>query len=225
MPKRFSKVARWWVYQLLCQRDGEHCQHCGAVPTNPISAARIEANSAAGGVSYTPSATLKRRAEKRDITLEVDHINEDKSDDRPENLQLLCKRCNVAKQNRARSSRPSDLCVRARERMRAEGCPATRVGKAVVDYRQGSAEMQAACQYEPSFRSWVLGVLRSTDHVAKGDLIDSGAEISGASITACERYLRKLTSSAGPLKEAKDSIGTKVIMMKPEFMAASDGEG
>lgn len=103
MPKRFSKVARYVVYQFLCQRDGEQCRDCGAVPTNPISTARIELNSAAGGVSYIRSAAPQRRAEKDEITLEIDHFNEDKGNNNPENLQLLCKRCNVAKQNRARS--------------------------------------------------------------------------------------------------------------------------
>ncbi len=215
MPKRFSKVARFWVYQLLCHRDGEHCQHCGAVPTNPISAARNELLGAAGSVSSILSAAPNKRANKDDVVLEIDHINEDSSDDRPQNLQLLCKSCNVTKRNQ----RPSDFWVRARERMRTEGCPATRIGKAAVDYRRGSAEMQAACQYEPVFRSWVLGVLRSTDHVAKDDAINSGAEISGASISTCERYLKKLTSSAGPLKEARDSMGGTVIMMKPEFVS------
>jgi hypothetical protein len=218
MPKRFSKVARFWAYQLLCQRDGEHCQHCGAVPTNPISAARNEVNSAAGGVSYIPSAAPQRRTQKGDITLEIDHINEDKSDDRPENLQLLCKPCNVAKGNRARSRRPSDLSVCVRERMRAEGCAGTRVGKAVVRYGSGSAEMQAAQMYELPFRGWLMGVLRSADFVEKEDAINSGAEITGASVPTINRYLKKLTSSAGPLKEARDAVGGTVIMMKPEFV-------
>jgi hypothetical protein len=218
MPKRFSKVARYLVYQFLCQRDGEQCKDCGAVPTNPISAVRIEVNSAAGGVSYIPSAAPKRRAEKGEITLEVDHLNEDKSDNRPENLQLLCKTCNVTKQNRARSNRPSDLSVCVRERMRAEGCSGTRVAKAVVNYGSGSAEMQAAQMYELPFRRWLMGILRSTDFVGKEDAIYSGAEITGASITTVDRYLKKLTSSAGPLKEARDSMGGTVIMMKPEYV-------
>lgn len=218
MPKRFSKVARYWNYQFLCQRDGEHCQGCGAVPTNPISAVRIELNSAAGGVSYIRSAAPKRPIEKGDITLEIDHINEDKNDERPENKQLLCKTCNVSKQNRARSKRPSVLSVCVRERMRQEGCAATRVSKAVVNYRGGSAEMQAAQMYELPFRRWLMQVLRSTDHVGKEDAIYSGAEITGASITTVDRYLKKLTSSAGPLREVRDSMGGTVIMLKPEFV-------
>lgn len=218
MPKRFSKVARYLNYQWLCRRDGEQCQHCGAVPTNPMSAVRVELNSAAGGVSYIPSAAPKRRIEKGEITLEIDHINEDKSDGRPENLQLLCKSCNVGKQNRARSNRPSDLSVCVGERMRLEGCPATRVVKSVVDYRSGSAEMQAAGQYEIPFRRWVMAVLRGTDHVEREDLIYSGAETVGCSPSTAERYLKKLMSSAGPLKEARDSMGGTVIMLKPEFV-------
>lgn len=218
MPKRFSKVARYLVYQFLCQRDGEQCKDCGAVPTNPISAVRIEVNSAAGGVSYIRSAAPQRRAEKCEITLEIDHFNEDKADNQPENLQLLCKSCNVAKQNRARSHRPSDLSVCVRERMRQEGRSATRVVKTAVDYASGSAEMQAAQLYELPFRGWLMQVLRNTDHVGKEDAIYSGAEITGASITTVDRYLKKLTSSAGPLREARDSMGGIVIMMKPEFV-------
>lgn len=220
MPKRLSKAARYWNYQYLCQRDGEHCQHCGAVPTNPISAVRVEVNSAAGGVSYIPSAALRRRVKKSEITLEIDHINEDKHDERPENKQLLCKTCNVGKQNRARAKRPSDLSVGVGERMRAEGCSATRVVKAVVDFAHGSAEMQAAGQCELPFRRWVMAVLGSTDHVEKRDLIYSGAETVGCSPSTAERYLEKMTSSAGALKEARDSMGGTVIMMKPEFVDA-----
>src|ERR1041384_7009493 len=223
MPKRLSKVARYWNYQFLCQRDGELCQHCGAVPTNPISAVRVELNSAAGGVSYIPSAALKPRTEKGDITLEIDHINEDKDDWRAENLQLLCKTCNVGKQNRARSKRaksaPSDLSVCVRERMRAEGCSATRVVKVGVDYARGSAEIQVAGQCELPFRRWVMAILRSTDHVDREDLIFSGAEKFGCSpATIREWYLPKLTSSVGPLKKDKNSQGEWVIMMKPEFV-------
>ena len=158
------------------------------------------------------------------IILEIDHINEDKSDERPENKQLLCKSCNVGKQNRARSKRPSDLRVCVRERMRQEGCSATRVVKTAVDYASGSAEMQAAQLYELPFRRWLMQVLRNTDHVGKEDAIYSGAEITGASITTVDRYLKKLTSSAGPLREARDSMGGTVIMMKPEFMGADGNQ-
>lgn len=218
MPKRLNKNARYLVYQFLCQRDGEKCKHCGEVPTNPISTALLEPNSAVGGVSYIPSKAARLRSKKGQIVLDVDHVNEDKNDWRPDNLQLLCRRCNVTKQNRARSKRPSDLSVCVRERMREEGCAATRVSKAVVNYRSGSAEMQAAQMYELPFRRWLMQVLRSTDHVGKEDAIYSGAEITGASITTVDRYLKKLTSSAGPLKEARDSMGGTVIMMKPEFV-------
>ena len=78
--------------------------------------------------------------------------------------------------------------------------------------------MQAAQMYELPFRRWLMGVLRSTDFVGKEDAIYSGAEITGASITTVDRYLKKLTSSAGPLRETRDGLGATVIMMKPEFV-------
>ena len=36
-------------------------------------------------------------ATSKDDVLEVDHINEDKNDSRPENLEILCHACNVGK--------------------------------------------------------------------------------------------------------------------------------
>jgi hypothetical protein len=92
------------------------------------------------------------------------------------------------------------------------------VAKAVVDYGSGSAEMQAAGLFEVPFRRWLMGILRSTDFVEKQDAIYSGAEETGASIPTIERYLKKLTSSRGPLRETRDNLGTTVIMMKPEFV-------
>jgi hypothetical protein len=214
MPKRWGKQTRAFAYLFLCARDGERCRECFAVPTKPISPAALYGSlSAAEGVSHTLSATLYKGRKPEIITLEIDHINDVKSDNRPENLQLLCKGCNVTKRNR----RPSDLYVCVSERLRSDGQPNTRIAKSVVDYTQGSPEMQAANYYEPRFRNWLLGVLASTDFLAKDDIINSGAEIAGCSTATASRYLVKLTSSAGPLLEQRDLLGRTVIMLKPEI--------
>ena len=73
MPKRSTRAERLRYYHYCVVRDGELCQDCGRVPPE------LEA------------------------PLEVDHIDEDKDNWDPINLQLLCKPCNVKKSRRIRS--------------------------------------------------------------------------------------------------------------------------
>jgi len=109
------------------------------------------------------------------------------------------------------------------KRHRKEGNSATRVVRGTVDYSNGSAEMRANNQYEVRFRNWLMGVFNGTDHLAKEDVINSGAEIVGCSPATAARYLSKLTSSAGPLLEQKDLLSQSVIVLKPE-LAVTDGD-
>lgn len=241
MPKRIFPDKREILYEYLCLRDGEFCQDCHAVPTNPISQSFGAQNRAFSDAEKSGRATVSASANDQvrqpNIVLEIDHVNEDKNDWRLENLQLLCKSHNVGKSNRLRPRRSKnrvsgDLCVCVCSgdqkcricRLGKEGQPGTRIGKTVVDYAHGSPEMQASGFYELAFRDWVLRTLRGTDHVEKEDLIHSGAEIVGCSSSTAERYLRKLTSSAGPLLERRDMLGRTVILLKLELAKTADDE-
>jgi hypothetical protein len=85
--------------------------------------------------------------------------------------------------------------------------------------------MQANNYYEPRFRNWVLGRFEDTGvyFLDKEDVLNSGAEVAGCSIATAITYLKKLTSSAGPLLEQQDLLGRTNIAMKPE-LAKRDGD-
>lgn len=142
-------------------------------------------------------------------TLDIDHIDGNHKNDYPDNLRLLCRRCNTTLGNKARSS--SAKCVRER----VEGKPATRIVKEDAGYRQGSPEMKANLLYEVSFRRWIMSTVCSLGGYPKAEAINEGAELFGCSPQTTQRYLAKLLSSAGSLKEEKDLLGHPVLVLKP----------
>ena len=145
-------------------------------------------------------------------TLDIDHIDGNPQNYEESNLRLLCRRCNVTLENQARVTRvPSSD---QKEREKAEGNPRTRVIREVINYRLGSQEMQANFLYELDFRNWLLGKIKELGGYPKGDAISAGAEVVGCSPTTTTKYLAKLTSSAGPLKESKDMLGDIYLELK-----------
>ena len=84
--------------------------------------------------------------------------------------------------------------------------------------------MQANNLYEPRFRNWVLGKFEEgADYLDKEDALNAGAETAGCSIATAVTYLKKLTSSAGPLLEQQDLLGRTNIVLKPELVR-TDGD-
>ena len=149
-------------------------------------------------------------------SLDIDHINGVEKDDAPSNLRLLCRRCNVILGNQARPHR--GLPSAQRERERSQGKPATAVAKGDVPYREGGPEMQANLLFEVPFRSWLLTTIREQKEYLKSEAINSGAEIIGCSPTTTSKYLSKLTSSQGPLKETKDLLGHSILIFKDHLV-------
>jgi len=189
MPRRWGINTRLWVYRYLVLRDGEQCARCYEIPTTQNS-----------------SATQ--------IILEIDHIDGNPNNNDQDNLRLLCKRCNVTLENqrRAGTAIPSDQYVCERERK--EGKPQTRVSRDIVNYKEGSTEMQANFLFELEFRKWLLNQINETGGYPKTDAIASGAEIVGCSPSTTERYLKKLVSNAGPLREDKNMLGDLILTLK-----------
>lgn len=198
-PRRWGVNTRVWAYRFLVLRDGEKC----ANPDCPN-----------GRVPTTQN------------TLDIDHINGLDFDNDPDNLQLLCRSCNVAKENGARlalaspslgaaspttsNQTPSAQCVRERKEGRSE----TRVAREAVDYSQGGVEMKANYLYEVQFRHWLMEKVAQRGSIEKGDAIAAGAEVVGCSPATSAKYLAKLTSTAGPLKEVKGMLGEKSLTLK-----------
>jgi len=138
-------------------------------------------------------------------SLDIDHKDGNPRNDDPPNLRLLCHRCNVAIENK---SRARSKCPGEREN------PNTRVVKNAISYNQGSAEMQANYLFEIDYRTWILDFVSSYGWISKKEATNAGAEVVGCNPTTALKYLSKLTSLAGPLKEEKDMLNEPIIISK-----------
>ena len=150
-------------------------------------------------------------------TLDIDHVDGNPKNNEKDNLRLLCRICNTKLGNRARPW--SDKREREREREREEGKPATRISKEDANYRQGSPEMKANLLYEVSFRRWLMSQICSQGGYYKKEAITEGAELFGCSPLTTARYIEKLTSKAGTLREEKDSLGYTFLVLRPELVS------
>lgn len=145
--------------------------------------------------------------------LDIDHIDGDKNNYDPLNLRLLCRHCNVVRENKARAHEKGDSGPSAQgEREREKGQPSTRLAKEAVDYKGGSIEMQACFLFELDYRDWVLKEVKQRGSFLKKEAIFAGAEIVGCSPTTTSKYLAKLTSSAGPIQEYRDKLGDTLLI-------------
>lgn len=136
--------------------------------------------------------------------LDIDHVDGNKKNNNDDNLRLLCRSCNVSESNRTRKKISRGVCVSKSD-----------VVKKLVRYHEGTAEMSVADYCEPVFRSWVEETIDVVGHMDKSDVIASGAEVCGCSVTTATRYLAKLTSSAGMFSEMVDRTGKTVIIRRP----------
>lgn len=192
-PRRLQSNTRLWCYRFLVLRDGERCARC----YEDFSAANN------GSAAKNP--------------LEIDHIDGDPFNWKPDNLRLLCKKCNVTLENSARPGRRPDLASSATcEREREEGKASTRVTREALDFRSPDAPttMQANFLYELDFRRWLLQAIQEKGFIPKQDAINSGAEVVGCSPLTTARYIAKLTSSVGVLNEVRDMLGETVLVLK-----------
>ena len=193
MSRRLGEKSRLWCYRYLTLRDGEQCQLCGANPAT-------------------------RNNGNEPLKLEIDHVDGDPWNWLPENLRLLCKPCNITARNKASCSPHGDSAHKEKERERAEGHPATRIVKTVVDYShpEAPATMQANYLFEVDFRNWILKLIQEKGFYSREDAVFAGAEKVGCSPQVTRSYLKKLTSSVGPLKERKDMLGGWMLEYKSE---------
>lgn len=106
------------------------------------------------------------------------------------------------------------MCVRERK----YGSINTKVAKDTLDYRNGSEEMKANSMFEPLFTEWLLNNLPMSSEEA----VFSGSYVTGANPETCRRYLKKLASAAGPLREFKDGMGIKTVDFKPDLKNLDD---
>lgn len=105
--------------------------------------------------------------------LVIDHRDNNSTNNFPGNLQLLCRACNYIK-----NPRPENyVCEKIRSHY--------------------DTELEVNRKKEPQFKMYVNHQINERTQVSWDDLKYSGAEILDISPETAERYLRKLTSSAG----------------------------
>ena len=127
-------------------------------------------------------------------SLVIDHKDNDNGNNHPDNLQLLCRRCNYLKNPR----RPVDVCEN--------------VGEA----QAGSDELMTSRLKEPQFRKFVYHELNEIQEVPENDLIYSGSEDIGISPVTAKRYLSKMCSSRGTCERVL-RVKTAMIRYKGEL--------
>lgn len=195
MPNRFQINQHDIAYRFIAARDGEYCLICQKKP--PLS------------------------------RLQIDHADNNPDNWDPDNLHLVCRQDNIKLRGMSLAEHKKTVQYHSakneRERACARGIESTNTVKELVDYRQGSTEMQANSYYEMQFREWLLEVLRENRVITRKEAINSGAEIVGCNPTTTARYLAKLTSSIGNLREGKDATGTVVVTFKQARAIKTNG--
>jgi hypothetical protein len=121
------------------------------------------------------------------IQLILDHIDNNKFNNNPSNLQILCRRCNYLKNPR----RPVDQCVN-------EGVYGT------------LTELEVNRQKEGRFRDFVYQLLRDTGPVFESDVVYGVAEEIGVSPVTSKRYLDKMASKFGKLERVRHLNSTEI---------------
>jgi hypothetical protein len=143
-------------------------------------------------------------AKNRKVTL-IDHIDNDPTNDELSNRQLIHRRCNYLKDPRGK---------RPIESPREDG-----------DDDQMSGELRKNRVAEPLFIRWMLDFIRKNGPQQKDALIDAGAYVANISTVTAERYLRKQTSSMGPLMfEKNNELGVQLIRFRDGRHALDEPE-
>lgn len=188
MANRFQKNQHELAYRFIAARDGEYC--------------------------LAPDC---RKGPPR-VKLQIDHADNNTDNWDTGNLHLLCQKHNLKMRQLSRAEHKKLMvhysAINERERESARGSSSTSTVKEMVDYRQGSPEMQANSYFEIQYREWILAYIKTNGFITKEEALYSGAEVVGNSPTTTTRYLKKLTSAAGPLTEKKDATGTVVILFR-----------
>jgi len=113
--------------------------------------------------------------------LEIDHRDNNNSNNSLTNLQLLCRSCNYLKNPR---KEPFDLCESEKGYDLEESC------------------MTKNKRTEPAFRKFILEEIDKSDwhSLNWSEAIDMGAEKIGISQMTAERYLKKMITKYGQLR-------------------------
>ena len=190
MANRFQIKQHEFIYNFLCSRDGEYCIICHN------------------------EWRIKRKGTWK---LEIDHANNNKYDNHPDNLHLVCKEHNLKLRSLSLEDHIKliNKCLDKNQifRQSIHGNTATHQVRNMVDYGEGSPEMRANKLFEEPFRKWIIQEVTRLGMVEKKQAINSGASMAGCSVLTTRRYIEKLTSDVDVLKE-ENSMGGPILVLR-----------
>ena len=112
------------------------------------------------------------------VRLQIDHADNNPMNWAPDNLHLLCQRCNDRKRSLTTREQVKLVrhysALRVREREREIGEKNIPEVRDLIDYRSGSTEMAANSHYEPLYRDFVIEVLRKQGQAEKNQIGEPG---------------------------------------------------
>lgn len=220
MANRLSINTRIWCRRYLAVRDGNKCDRCGKVSTFQVDIKTQNPTTQNKAVVKAPTT--------QNDDMDIDHKDGNPRNWNPDNLRLLCPNCNRGIENARRSSKPhsANLHTHTAQELatnqRLPGRSSTHIAHAVIDYSNGTAQMQASFLFVCKARDYFINRIREQGYASKEDLIFSGAEVAGCSPDAAKSYLQKMTSSAGVFKEVKDMLGGTAITWKDHLQPPED---
>ncbi len=126
-----------------------------------------------------------------EVDLVVDHKDNNNDNNHPDNIQLLCRRCNYLKNPR----RPLDLSEREEDE---------------------ETELQKSRRLRPLVRRFILHEINERVVVSEKELLDGGAEVHASSQQTIKRILDSMCSLYGILERVRQG-GTNIIRYKDSF--------
>lgn len=188
MPNRFQVTVHKILFDYIAARDGAYCL--------------------IGRIGH----------KKCHGELQIDHVDSNPRNWNYDNLCLLCQKHNIEMRNKTpaehlrviRAYSARNVCVSMKQR----GIESTHTLKAIVNYSQGSIEMQTNSICERIFIDWILTEIKRLGQLLKKEATNSGAAVAGCSPVTISRYLDKLTCSVGPLKESRDQTGHVIVAFR-----------
>jgi len=173
-----------------------------------------------------PGCFICGKLPKKGKIHDIDHADNDKTNDDPENLHLLCHSCNCKKRDMSlndqlkliRSYSAKNVCVSECDK----GFGKTAEVKELVGYRKGSPEMFANACFENQFREWILKEVKGWGSYSKQEAMATGAELVGCSPVTIGRYITKLISDAGPLELGLNSMNIQILRLKEFYQASTE---
>lgn len=162
----------------------------------------------------------KCRISESEKELQIDHINGDPNDWRLENLQLLCGPCNTKayhERERELLLLEHETVVSVNERENSQGVEEMVERRVDFGLASSSAELKVNREKEPWYRREVIWKVGHDKFLSVDAALHEFSEICGMSPVTARRYLKKLTSAAGPLVIEETQTGGKLLRLRPEY--------